>query len=177
MGLGEILVFPSRQRTQNNSLLGRYDCQCMCLSSVHTYIYVSLCMSVYVVSVIYWDFLWQCSFQFCKENVEWEIAHIIIELLSSIWTSWKIVNKEIYLRENKTKQKKTNKTHTNTTPPPPINKANQNKNQRNTEHSSKWKMIIFTICSWKWFTFKPESKNSLKWRSWKKINPEMYVWF
>lgn len=75
------------------------------------------------------------------------------------------------MRENKTKQNTPKHTQTNTTPPPPINKSNRNKNQRNTEHSYKWKMIIFSICSWKWFTFKPESENSLKWRSWEKNKP------
>lgn len=45
MGPGELLVFPSMQRTwELNSLLGRYDCQYMFLSSIHTYI----CLCLYV---------------------------------------------------------------------------------------------------------------------------------
>ena len=43
------------------------------------------------------------------------------------------------------------------------NKIKQTPNKQK-PHDCKFKIIILSICLWKWFTFKPESENSLKWR-------------
>lgn len=47
MGLGELLVLPSMQRTRElNSLLGRYDCQYVFVLDPYIHLSASVCLSV-----------------------------------------------------------------------------------------------------------------------------------